>query len=126
MWLDEEGKGAWVVLQAIVAGGHSSRRLEKLEMAVAGEQEAAPVHVNDGLSIVWMSIPDLRRRVVPSEVLAWFRFDDDLCAAIREQSISPETIEVTVSGSEIRTTTHAYPLTPGIADGLARTCAATE
>jgi len=123
MWLDEQEKGAWVILQAIVAGGHSSRRLEKLEMAVAGERGAVPVHVNDGLSVVWMSIPDLRRRVVPSEVLAWFRFDDDLCAAIRERSISPETIEVTVSGSEIRTTTQAYPLTPGIANGLARTCA---
>jgi len=124
MWLDETGKGAWVLLQAIVAEGHSSRRLEKLEMALADEHGAAPVYVNDGHPVVWMSIPDLRRRVVPSEVLAWFVFDDDLCAGIQGASIVPESLEVTVSGSEIRTVTQSYPLPPEIARGVATGCAA--
>jgi hypothetical protein len=123
MWLDDSGNGGWVLLKAIVAEGHSSRRLEKLEMAVADEHGTVPVHVNDGHPVVWMSIPDLRRRVVPSEVLTWFVFDDDLCAAIQRASIAPHKLDVTVSGSEIRTTTGAYPLPPELTRGLAAACA---
>ena len=50
-----------------------------------------------------MSIPDLRRRIAPAEVLAWFRFDDALCAAIRAASIVPETLAITVRGEPGRT-----------------------
>ena len=123
MWEDATGEGAWIVLRAIVTGGHSSRRLEKLQMALVGEAGKVPVHVNDGQPVVWMSIPDLRRRVVPSEVLSWYRFDQELCAAIKETALSPATIEITVSGTEIRTTAREYPLIPEIQDALARECA---
>jgi hypothetical protein len=122
MWVDETGKGAWIVLQAIVTSGHSSRRLENLDMALVGEEGKVPVHVNDGQPVIWMSIPDLRRRIVPSEVLAWYRFDQELCAAVNETDLSPATIEVTVSGAEIRTTAREYPLIPEIRDALAGEC----
>ena len=68
-----------------------------------------------------MSTPDLRRRVVPADVLAWFLFDEDLCTAVGETS--PASLEVTLTGAEIRPTTRSFPLGPEIASGLARACA---
>jgi hypothetical protein len=50
----------------------------------------------------------------------------DLCAAIQRASITPKNLAVTVSGSEIRTTSRTYPLTLEIAGGLARSCAADD
>ena len=126
MWVDGNGKGAWIVLQAIVTSGHSSRRLEKLEIALVGEEGKVPVLVNDGQPVIWMSIPDLRRRIVPSEVLAWYRFDQELCTAVNDAGLSPATIEITVSGTEIRTTAREYPLIPEIRDALARECATDD
>jgi hypothetical protein len=123
MWLDETGAGAWVVLNAIVAEGHSSRRLENVGLALADESGSVPVQVNQGKPVVWMSVPDPKRRVVPSETLVWFVFDDALCAAVRGASVKPETLEVTVSGTEIRTTTHTYALPPEVGVGLAAACA---
>jgi hypothetical protein len=126
MWVDATGEGAWIVLRALVSGGHSSRRLEKLEMALLGEEGRVPVTINEGQPAVWMSVPDLRRRVVPSEVLAWFRFDPELCAASEEISLSPTAIEITVSGSEIRTTAREFPLLPEIPGALAAECATDD
>ncbi len=126
VWVDESGGGAWVVLRALVSGGHSSRRLETLQMVLGGEGWTVPVRVNDDQPVIWMSTPDLRRRVVPAEVLAWFRFDEDLCTAVGETSRTPANLEVTLSGAEIRPTTGSFPLGPEIASGLASACASPE
>ena len=105
-------------------GGHSSRRLQTLHIiTLDGETGSVPVRVNDAQHVVWMSIPDLRRRVVPAEVLAWYRFDETLCGALREGSVSPDGITITVDGSEIRSTSASFPLDAGVADALARACA---
>ena len=123
MWVDESGAAVWVVLRALVSGGHSSRRLETLGIVLSGQEGSAPARVNDNQPVVWMSTPDLRRRVVPAETLAWFRFDDTLCAAIEKDSISPTEVEITVGGPEVRSVTHILPLSPEIAEALATACA---
>jgi hypothetical protein len=122
MWVDETGEGAWMVVKALVAGGRSSRRLESLRLSLVRDETRTPVNVDDGRPVVWMSIPDLRRRVVPAETLAWFRFDDQVCDGIRKLPAPPETVELTLGGTEIRITTREYELTPRVRDALARKC----
>ena len=124
VWIDESGTGAWVVLRALVAGGHSSRRLELLEMAIGGGENATPVRVNDGLPVVWLSIPDLKRRVVPAEALSWFRFDAELCASIERESTAPTDLQITLRGKELRTMTRSYPLDADFLAAFGTACAA--
>ena len=122
LWVDESGKGAWAVLRALVTGGHSSRRLQFLQMAIGAEETTTPVRVNDGLRVVWLSVPDLKRRVVPAETIVWFRFDDELCAAIARDSTPLSELQITLHGQEIQTFARSYPLDPAVVAALAMAC----
>jgi hypothetical protein len=126
MWVDESGQAAWMVVKALVADGRSSRRLESLRASLVSGDDRIPTAVDDGLPVVWMSTPDLRRRVVPAETLTWFRFDDELCAAVRASPAPPATLELTLSGSEIRTTHRTFALDATVRDALARACGSDE
>ena len=82
-----------------------------------------PLKVNDDrIEPVWISIPDLRRRVVPAKVMVWFPLDENVCAAATVDSFSPTSVRVMVGGSDVETIERTYPLRPGFVEYLTKFC----
>jgi hypothetical protein len=124
LWRDDTGNGAWIVISAVVAGGRSSRRITGLQVSLVNEAGPIQLPLNDDeYEPIWMSVPDLKRRVVPAETLAWFRLNDDLCDALTKGG-PPTTLDVTITGADIEEFTGNYPLDPEFATALVSSCPA--
>jgi hypothetical protein len=125
-WIDASGDLGWVVARALVSGGHSSRRLQTLRISLDEGSRSADVNVEGGRPTVWLSVPDLRRRVVPAETLSWFPIDPALCAKLQSASIRPAAFTLTLEGPEIRTTAGTFPVDEPFRAALQAACLRKE
>jgi len=125
MWVQGRDWG-WVLFTSLVSGGRSSRRLEEMTLQLEGEGMSVPLRVNaDNSPPIWMSIPDLKRRVVPARAMIWFPLDDALCTAVAADSFAPTMLRVTVGGSDAEAIERDYSLEPRFVTQLAESCEAT-
>jgi hypothetical protein len=125
MWI-QGGDWGWAMFTGLVTGGRSSRRLQEMTLQLEGDGTSVPLKVNaDRVPPIWISIPDVRRRVVPAKAMIWFPLDEDLCTALAADSFSPTTLQITLGGPDVEAIDRSYPLEPGFSTQLVEYCRTT-
>jgi hypothetical protein len=109
----------FVALTALASTGDSSRRLRDVTVRLAGT--GLEFNAIRGEDIVWFSVVDLRRRVVPARTIVWLPAGRRACRAIEEGA---DLLEVTVSGRKLETVEGTFELEPEFLDQMRRSCAA--
>jgi hypothetical protein len=115
MWVDEHGDG-WLVIDAFVTGGDSSRRLGSVTIQF-GELELEIGDTDD----IWFSVPDLKRRIVPARTGIWLPTIELACTQIAR---GDDELEVTFTGDHVVTATKRVELPPEFVEDYREACRA--
>jgi len=73
-------------------------------------------------NLMWSSVPDLKRKIVPAKGIVGLRHDEELCTALVDRGFNPTTLEVTVSAPEVVTRTASFSLDLGFLAELRAAC----
>jgi hypothetical protein len=116
MWIDSRDR-VFVALTALASTGDSSRRLRNVTVRLAGT--GLEFDAIRGEDIVWFSVVDLRRRLVPARTIVWLPAGGRACRAIEEGA---NLLEVRVSGRNLETAERTFELEAGFLDQMRRSC----
>jgi hypothetical protein len=120
LWL-AGGNRLWGSFEAVVSGGDSSRRLGDLKVALVSDELNIPFSPTEAPT-VWISVPDLKRRVVPAKALVSTPLDEDFCVIMGGEGPLPDSILLRVDEGNIEPIEQRFPLDPVLSQEIRAAC----
>ena len=105
----------------MISGGDSSRRLGDLKVALVSESLDIPFTPTE-VPTVWLSVPDLKRRVVPGRAMSATPLDEDFCLFMGGDGPLPDSILLQVNEGNIEPIEQRFPLDPALKQEIRAAC----